>query len=207
MKSRKNLIEQLKSLPYFDKSVIYQLGRSYNLADATIKTYISRYIKSKEIIRLRKDIYISEDFYNENKSDISYSFYLANIIRTPSYITSWTALEYYNLITDVIHSVISVAPKITKTHTTKAGSFEYHSISKELFSDFSLVKGKFDFFLASPSKALFDLLYFKTHQFKGIKLEMIDGLIRDLRVDIDEMDKEEVDKFYLMVKKYIHHNE
>ncbi len=208
MKSKKNLMEQLKLLPYFDKNVVHQLGKSYDLANTTIDTYISRYLKSKEIIQLKKGLYISTDFFNKNKGDISYSFYLANILRTSSYISSWTALQYYDLVTESIHTITSVTPKITKAYETKAGNFAYQSIKKELFSDFNLIEksnnsvsiGGFDFYIASPSKALFDLLYFKTHQFRGLRLEDIKSLIVDLRIDIDEMSEEEQEKFYKMSK-------
>ena len=33
--------------------------------------------------------------------------------------------------------------------------------------------GKFDFFIASPAKALFDLLYFRTNQFRGLNSENV----------------------------------
>ena len=68
--------------------------------------------------------------------------------------------------------------------------------SKRSFSDFSLVNGKFDFYISSPSKALFDLLYFRTNQFRGVSLENIKLLVEELRIDIDEMDKTEQKKFY-----------
>lgn len=203
MKSKKNLIEQLRSLPYFNKNVVYQLGKSYNLANTTIDTYISRYLKNKEIVQLKKGIYVSVDFLNKNKGDVSYSFYLANILRTPSYISSWTALQYYNLATESIYAITSVAPKITKSYESRAGNFAYQSIQKELFTDFYLVKGKFDFFIASPAKALFDLLYFKTRQFRGVTLENVEKLIKELRIDIDEMDKTEQENFYKMIKKFL----
>jgi len=143
-------------------------------------------------------------FFNNNRNDISYSFYLANIIRTPSYVSSWAALQYYNLTTEAIHSITSVTPKVTRDYRTKAGNFAYQSINKKLFSDFSLVKGKFDFFIASPPKALFDLLYFRTNQFRGVPAEKIKALVEELRIDIEEMDKEEQTKFYAMIKKYFH---
>ena len=203
MKSKKNLIEQLKSLPHFNKNVIYQLGKSYDLANTTIDTYISRYLKSKEIIQLKKGFYVSADFLNKNQDDISYSFYLANVLRTPSYISSWSALQYYDLVTESIHTITSVTPKITKAYETKAGNFTYQSIQKELFSGFFLVEGRFDFFIASPSKALFDLLYFKTRQFRGARFDDIKELIIDLRVDIDEMDNKEREKFYKMIETYL----
>ena len=204
MKSRKNLIEQLKPLPHFTKSTVYQFGEHMGLTDSTIDTYISRFLKSKEIIRFKRGFYVTSDFFNKNKDDVSYSFYLANLVRTPSYVSSWAALQYYNFATEAIHSVTSMTTKVTENYEIKAGNFSYQSIDKRLFNDFNLVKGKFDFFIASPSKALFDLLYFKTHQFRGITEKEIKPLIEELRIDFDEMDKEEQTKFYSLIKKYLH---
>jgi len=205
MKSKKNLLEQLKSLPHFGKNTVYQLGKQLGLKDTTVDTYISRFLKRKEIFQLKKGLYVSADFFNRNKSDTAYSFYLANILRTPSYVSSWTALQYYNLTTESIYTITSITPKVTRTYKTKVGTFAYQSIKKELFSDFSLVKGKFDFFIASPSKAFFDLLYFKTHQFRSVRFEDIKALIEELRVDIEEMDERNRDAFYKMIKKYLYH--
>jgi len=203
MKYKEVIFEQLKVQPYFNKVVIHQLGKQYGLKSATVDTYISQSLRRKEIIPLKNGLYVSVDFYNKNKNDIAYSFYLANIIRKPSYISSWTALQYYDLTTEAIHTIIAITPKVTRSYKTKAGSFSYQSIKKELFSDFQLVGGEFDFFIASPAKALFDLLYFKTRQFRGVKFSDIKGLVSELRIDIDDMDKENQEKFYIMIKKYI----
>lgn len=202
MKSKKNLLEQLKYLSYFSKNTVYQLGKQLGLKDSTVKTYISRFLRYKEIIQLKNGLYVTTDFFEKNKNDVSYSFYLANIIRTPSYVSSWTALQYYNLTTEAIYSVTSVTPKVTRDYQTKVGNFSYQSIKKELFSDFSLIKRKFDFFIALPSKALFDLLYFRTNQFRSKSAKNIKVLIEELRIEIDEMDKNEQEKFYKMIKKY-----
>lgn len=131
MKSRKNLLEQLKPLSHFSKRTVSQLGSQLGLKDGTIDTYISRFLRYKEIIRLNKGLYVSADFFEKNKSDISYSFYLANIIRRPSYVSSWAALQYYNLATEAIHSVTSVTLKVTRSFETKAGNFKYQSIKKD----------------------------------------------------------------------------
>lgn len=102
------------------------------------------------------------------------------------------------------------------------GTFAYQSMKKELFFDFSLVKGapasparlaedsakrvgRFDFFIASPSKALFDLLYFRTHQFRGVRFKDINTLIEEMRIDIEEMNKKDRASFYTMIKKYLYH--
>ena len=206
MKSKKNLLEQLNILPHFSKSTIYQLGSQLGLKNSTVNTYISRFLKRKDILPLRRGLYISADFFAKNKSDISYSFYLANIIRTPSCVSSWTVLQYYNLTTEKIPwQLTSITPKVTRKYEVRGvGTFSYQSIKKELFSDYSLVKGKFDFFVASPSKALFDLLYFRTHQFRSIKFDDVEKIVEELRIDISEMSEEERKNFYEKVKTYLH---
>ncbi|MBI1979750.1 MAG: hypothetical protein HYS58_03195, partial [Elusimicrobia bacterium] len=174
----------------------------------TVDTYISRFLRHKEILQLKRGLYVSTDFFSKNRGDLSYSFYLANIIRPPSYVSSWSALQFYNLITEAIHGITSVTPKVTRTYKTKAGNFAYQSLKQELFSDFSLNQGKasskFGFFIASPAKALFDLLYFKTHQFRSVRIKDTKALVEELRIDIDEMDKKEQSRFYTWIKKYFH---
>lgn len=204
MKSKNNLLEQLKPLPHFSKSSVQQLGKQLGLEESTVDTYISRFLKYKEVYRLKNGLYVTAEFFDKNRNDISYSFYLANVIRTPSYVTSWAALQYYNLTTEAIHSITSVTPKVTRDYQTRAGNFTYQSINKDLFCDFSMVQGKFGFFIASPGKALFDLLYFKTRQLRGFSLEKTKLLIEELRIDIEEMSKEEQEKFYSMIKKFSH---
>lgn len=203
MKSKKNLLDQLVSLPHFSKLSVYQLGSQLGLKSSTVDTYISRFLRSKDILQLKNGLYVSADFFEKNKNDISYSFYLANVVRTPSYISSWAALQYYNLVTESVHSITSVTLKVTRDYQTKAGDFSYQSINKDYFSNFILVKGKFNFYIASPAKALFDLLYFRTNQFRGISLEKVNILVEELRIDIDEMDESERAEFYLMVKKIL----
>jgi len=210
MKNKKNILEQLKTLPSFTKSDFSQLAKHYGLTDSTIDTYISRFLRHKEIISLKNGLYVSTDFFEKNRTSISYSFYLANILRTPSYISSWTALQYYNLATEIIHPVTSVTPKVTRSYVTKAGDFSFQSIRNDFFSDFNLVSGKdnsliggFDFYIASPSKALFDMLYFRTNQFKSLQLSDIIKKIEELRIDFDDIEKKEQEKFYSMINKII----
>ncbi len=204
MKGKRNLLEQLKSLPVFERDTVYQLGKQLGLKNKTIDVYIARFLKYQEIASLKKGLYISADFFEKNKAGISYPFYLANVIRKPSYVSLWAALQYYNLTTETISLITSVTLKVTRDYQTKVGNFTYQTIKKELFSGFSLVKGRFDFFIASPSKALFDLLYFRTRQFRGVGLEEVKALVEELRIDIKEMSREERTRFYKLVEGVTH---
>lgn len=200
MKSKKNLLDQLKPLSYFDKHSIYQLGTQLGLKDSTIKTYISRFLRSKDVFQLKNGLYVSAYFFGKNRNSNPYLFYLANIIRQPSYISSWAALQYYGLTTEVIYAITSVTTKVTRNVQTKAGDFSYQSIDKNRFSDFVLVREEFDFYIATPAKALFDLLYFRTRQFRGMSFDEVKTLIEKLRIDIEEMEDSEQEKFYSMIK-------
>ncbi|MDP4007964.1 MAG: hypothetical protein Q8P68_02115 [Candidatus Peregrinibacteria bacterium] len=203
MKYQKILLQQLGHLPYFDKGAICQLSEQYGLKKTTVDAYISRSLKRRELLALRNGLYVTKEFYDKNKNDISYLFYLANILRTPSYVSSWTALQYYNLATEAIYGVTSVTTRVTRDYTTKAGNFRYQSMKNGLFTDFNLQKGTFDFFIASPSKALFDMLYFKTNQFRGLSIKDIEIIIEELRIDFDEMAKSEQKKFYKTLKHFL----
>jgi hypothetical protein len=202
MKYRKILIEQLQSLPYFDKRAVYQLSEQFRLKQGTVDTYIKQSLACRDLIQLKKGMYVAADCFNKNIGDISYTFYLANILRQPSYVSSWSALQYYDLTTEAIYTITSVTPKISRSYDNKAGNFVYHSIKKEFFCGFSLVRGAFDFFIASPSKALFDLIYFKTNQFRSMRFRDLRTLLDDLRIDVDEMDKKERKIFYTIIKNH-----
>ena len=203
MKRKSNLLEKLKKLSYFDNKTIHSLGKSLDLETNSIKTYISRFLKYKEIIQLKNGLYISSEFFYNNKKDISYYFYLSNVLYPPSYISSWTALQYYNLTTESIYPMTAVSSKTSRNFENKIGTFSYNSIKKDLFNDFVLKGDKFKFYIASPAKALFDLIYFKTKQFKGLTLSDIEKIIDDLRIDFSEMEEEEKEKFYNLVNKFI----
>jgi len=58
--------------------------------------------------------------------------------------------------------------------------------------------------MASPAKALFDLLYFRTHQFRGVSRRNVMALIEELRIDFDEMDASEQKKFHALLTPYVH---
>lgn len=205
MKRSNNLLEQLKSSPYFTKEAVVQLNSQDALKPTTINTFIARSLKRKNILSLKRGFYVTAEFYNKHKNDTSYSFFLANVLRKPSYVSSWTALQYYGLATEGIRTVTSITPKVTRSYDTKIGSFSYASISDTLFDGFVLQKGTFDFYIATPAKALFDMLYFKTHRFRGITLKQVPNLLEELRVDIDALDAKEQKKFYALIQNYIRH--
>ena len=164
---------------------------------------ISRLLKKKELIQLKKGLYVTANYAKMHQKDISYTFALANILHRPSYISSWSALQYYNLTTEAIYETISVGLKTTRNYSNPLGSFKFFSIKKDLFTDFSLVKTDCSFLIASPAKALFDMLYFRTRRFSSLSTEDVKTILFNLRINMDEMPKREEKKFYKMLKTYL----
>lgn len=62
MKSKKNLLEQLKTLPHFNKNIVHQFGKQLRLKDSTINAYISRFLKYRDVLPLKNGFYVSIDF-------------------------------------------------------------------------------------------------------------------------------------------------
>lgn len=191
MKYNRAVLTELKGLPYFDKDVVRELSKKYAVAESSVDTFIAWALRRREFIPLKKGLYVTSSFYKQNASNSSYKFYIANVLRKPSYVSSWSALQYYGLTTESIMSVTSVTTKVTRTYSNKLGGFIYQSIKDDWFSGFDLVGDGFKFAIARPSKALFDLLYFRTNQFRS----RARNILESLRIDFDEMERAEKDNF------------
>jgi len=78
------------------------------------KVVASRYVKAGILIRLKRNLYILQ----ENWSGIStgQTFTFANLIQAPSYISLMTALDYYEISTQMQQNFLeSIAIKRTKS--------------------------------------------------------------------------------------------
>ncbi|HSD62530.1 MAG TPA: hypothetical protein VLB50_01995 [Ignavibacteriaceae bacterium] len=124
------------------------------------KVTASRYLKKGYLIRLKRDIYITENkFKNLSEAEV---FRLTNLIQVPSYISLITALGYYNITTQQQRNYIeSIAVKRTKNISIRGIQFTYTKIKKNLYTGFQLREG---YFIALPEKALADIVYLASLQ-------------------------------------------
>ncbi len=82
-----------------------------------------------------------------------------------SYISTEYALSYYQMIPDIASSITSVSKNRNEKFDNEFGKFIYKKISKHLFFDYILMKSEVDgrnFRIATPEKALFDLVYLRS---------------------------------------------
>lgn len=131
------------------------ISKLLSISKESAKVTANRYVKNNQLIRLKRDFYITPSKFEKLKEE-DY-FKLANMLQVPSYISLTTALSYYNISTQQMQGVIeSIALKRTAIFKVKTLEFKFFLIKKDLYTDFTLEK---QFFIASPEKALADSIY------------------------------------------------
>lgn len=160
-----NYIQFKKSIEDIGKTYFHfnDLKKFYPSSRASLKVLLSNWIKKKIIYSLGRG------FYTFNIVDLDY-LRLANEFDRNSYISFEYALYYYNLINQVPSVITSAAQKRTKTVRTTNWVFEYTQLKKDLFWGYEL---KNKIYIASPEKALADLIYLIA---KGKRIVELDSL-------------------------------
>lgn len=113
---------------------------------------LHRLVASGKLIRLQRDAYVSPETLTARPLQV------ANALRSPSYISLFTALAEEGMTTQNPREIQSVVYGRAK-EIAPAGSplrFTYATVPKRAFTGFVLRDGVF---VAEPEKALLDLLY------------------------------------------------
>lgn len=158
--------------------------------------------KQGVIIRLKRGLYVVNP---EHSGKTLSSELIANHLYTPSYISMSTALRYYGLIPEAVYVHQSMTVKHSRSFQTPVGSYDYKSISREAFSIGvrSMHKGDYAFLIASPEKALCDLIANSSKVNLRYMKDVEIYLEQDIRMDMDEFYKmdETIFKDYIKVGK------
>ena len=202
MGNREDFFSKFIEMPYFTGEAIKSAGEEALITRNTLNSYIKKGMKRKEIIQLKRGIFVTKECFEENKNKTGYKFFLANHLLEGSYISLDTALDYYGLFPEGLGNVVnSVSYKTTREFVNNVAYFRYKSIKKELFSDFKAVEvGEYTILIAEIYKALFDYIYYKSDYLRNYYKEIWD----DLRIDLDEIDSNDRDKLFIMLEKYGH---
>ena len=144
--------------------------------------------KQGYIIRLKRGLYVVNP--ELSRKTLS-SELIANHLYTPSYISMSTALRYYGLIPEAVYVNQSMTVKHSRCFQTPVGSYDYKYISREAFSIGvrSIHKGDYAFLIASPEKALCDLIANSSKVNLRYMKDVEIYLEQDIRMDMDEFYK------------------
>ncbi len=125
---------------------------------AEIRRQLSRWTKSGRLVKMRRGLYALSERYLLTRP---HPFLLANRLKKASYVSLQSALGYYGLIPEYVPAVTSVTTVRPEILSNQYGTFIFKHIKKSLFFGYRQIElGDNQFaFIASPEKALVDLLY------------------------------------------------
>ena len=173
------------------------LAKALGISLASARVTASRYVGQGLVVRVKRNMYVLREKWNAAGREEK--FMLANLGQVPSYISLMTALDYYELTTQVQRDFIeSVAVRRTKEIRLNGAIFRYTRVSSDLYFSFNKQKG---FFMATPEKAFLDSVYLMSFGRYAIDLSSIDA---------EKLDKSEVKrmsrKFPLKTRKMLEKN-
>lgn len=149
---------------------------------------------SGKVIRLKKGLYVVDP----SVSRVALSTELiANHIYAPSYVSMSSALRYYGLIPETVYTIQSMTIKHSRSFETPIGRFDYTFMNREAFhiGITSINKQSYAFLMATPEKALCDLIanspQVNLRYAKDVEVYLED----DIRMDIDDFRNMDISVF------------
>lgn len=144
---------------------------------------VTRLLESGALQRVKKGLYLWNELDEPYSREV-----LANLIYGPSYISLEYALRLHGLIPEDVRTLTSVTTGRNKTFNTPAGCFSYRSMPVHYYSpgiEYMAEAPAKGFMIASPAKALFDMLYLNAPDLRGD--EMPAYFFDNLRIEAEEV--------------------
>ena len=147
-----------------------------------LEVQLTRWANQAKLIQLRRGLYVLSEPYRKLEP---FEFFLASVIKRPSYISLEKALEYHNLIPEGVAAYTSVTTKRPGRYTTAFGNFDYRHIQVSLFWGYEAVTvNQQTAFVALPEKGLLDLFYLKPVEpsldyLEGLRLQNVEKVNKE----------------------------
>jgi predicted transcriptional regulator of viral defense system len=175
------LLSIVGDLPIFKTGLL--LSGDVNPAD--VQKQLSRWTSSGKIYQLRRGLYSLAPPYQKIRP---HPFLIANQLQIGSYVSLQSALAHHGLIPEYTPVTTSVTTGRPATYQTSFGQFDYRHIQVSWFHGYQRIDlgNEQSAFIASPEKALLDLVYLQP---EGDS----ENNLRSLRLQaLDQMDQEQV---------------
>ncbi len=148
------LLQIVDNLPIFETGLLL----SGNVNPLDIRKQLSRWTTTGKLYQLRRGLYSLAPPYQKVTP---HPFLIANQLLAGSYVSLQSALAYYGMIPELVPVTTSVTTGRPVTYRTPFGQFDYRHIQMVWFRAYRMVDLGNDqsAFIASPEKALLDLVY------------------------------------------------
>ena len=146
----------------------------------------NRLCEAKEIIRLKRGLYVVNPEISDKKVN---EFLIANHLYGPSYVSKQSALRFYGLIPERVYEITSMTTRLAKSYVNTFAKFTYTHCPADYFG----VGVKpyhqegLSFLIASPEKALCDMMIYSTRLNLRFMHEMRSYLEDDIRFDMSQL--------------------
>lgn len=176
-------LAQLGIIP-IDYAVLRSLFSDYR----SPRNKIAHLEQTGKIIRLKRGMYVVSP--NISKQLLSVEL-VANHIYGPSYVSMESALRYYGLIPEKVHTIRSMTANRSRIFENPVGNFKYITVSDSYYSigiNQQSVENKYTFLIATPEKALCDMITATPQLRIQSKKALISYLEEDLRFEMSGLD-------------------
>lgn len=184
-----NNINQLGVVP-IDHGVLVSLLTEYKSPGQKI----IELEKENAIIRLKRGLYVVSPKVSGQFLSIEL---IANHIYGPSYVSMESALRYHGLIPEKTYNINSMTIKRSRMFENSIARFEYTSCPSTYYAIGinQVINEEFSFLIASPEKALCDLIVYTPQLRLRSMIALEEYLDDDLRLDMNEVLKMNVSVF------------
>jgi hypothetical protein len=177
------LLNIVEDEPVFETSLLLSGG----VDPVDVRRQLSRWAGRGRLYQLRRGLYALAPPYGKVRA---HPFMVANRMVRPSYVSLQSALAFHGLIPEHVPVTTSITTGRPGEFETALGTFVYRHVQRSLFRGFReiVADGRQPAFVATPEKALLDLLYLE----KGSDSE---EFLAELRLEIgDGFDLEGLEK-------------
>lgn len=188
------ILSSFASIPYFTIQGLRQVAGIDATSEAHARIVLYRWSKAGHVIRLKKGVYMTRQFYERHRDDLSFSSAVSAILQPQSYVSLETILQRYGILTEATYPVTSITAKHTRLIENKLGTFLFRHIRSDLYHGFRIAEYYgIPFAEASLAKALFDYLYLRPLAVAS-RLARFD-LAEELRLNLEEFSAQDREEF------------
>jgi predicted transcriptional regulator of viral defense system len=149
-----HLLEIVTDEPVFETGLLL----AGEVDPAGVRRQLSRWTQAGRLYQLRRGLYSLAPPYQKKKP---HPFAIANRLARGSYVSLHSALAYYGLIPEYVPATTSVTTGRPGRRETALGDYLYRHVQPTLLYGYARIEVSPEqfAFLASPEKALLDLIY------------------------------------------------
>jgi hypothetical protein len=191
-------LSALDSFPYFTIEAVKQLLGDESAAAGTIQTALYRWMKTGQIIQLKKGVYMTRRFFENHRADADFAPMVSAVLIPQSYLSLEYILQRNAILTEMTYPVSAITLKQTRVFENRLGTFTYRNIKEDLYTGFTISETLgIPFAQATLAKALFDTLYFRPWRGKGQPASY--DLAEDLRLNLENFSTKDQNEFATFV--------